>query len=46
MRTTEFAPAIPEASEREASAFGYATPEAGLPWKAGRFSGRDAGSSS
>jgi hypothetical protein len=41
MRTTEFAPAIPEASERKASAFGYASPEAGLPWKAGRFSGRD-----
>ncbi len=41
MRTTEFAPAIPEASEREVCAFGYASPEAGLPWKAGRFSGRD-----
>ena len=41
MRTTEFAPAIPEASEHEASAFGYTSPEAGLPWKAGRFSGRD-----
>jgi hypothetical protein len=41
LRTTEFAPAIPEASEREASAFGYASPEAGSPWKAGRFSGRD-----
>src|SRR6266700_3173648 len=41
MRITEFAPAIPEASERKASAFGYASPEAGLPWKAGRFSGRD-----
>jgi hypothetical protein len=41
LRTTEFAPAIPEASEREPSAFGYAAPEAGLPWKAGRFAGRD-----
>ena len=41
IRTTEFAPAISEASERTASAFGYASPEAGLPWKAGRFSGRD-----
>jgi hypothetical protein len=41
MRTTEFAPAMPEASEREAGAFGYTSPEAGLPWKAGRFSGRD-----
>jgi hypothetical protein len=41
LRTTEFAPAIAEASEREASSFGYASPEAGVPWKAGRFSGRD-----
>ena len=41
MRTTEFAPALPEASERETSAFGYTSPEAGLPWKAGRFPGRD-----
>ncbi len=41
MRMTEFAPAIPEASEREACAFGYAAPEAGLPWKVGRFSGCD-----
>jgi hypothetical protein len=41
IRTTEFAPAISEVSEREAPAFGYASPEAGLPWKAGRFSGRD-----
>jgi hypothetical protein len=41
LRTTEFAPAIPEACEREASACGHASPEAGSPWKAGRFSGRD-----
>ncbi len=41
MRTTEFAPAIAEVSENEASTFGYASPEAGLPWKAGHFSGRD-----
>jgi hypothetical protein len=41
MRTTEFAPASAEASDRQASTFGYAGPEAGLPWKAGRFSGRD-----
>jgi hypothetical protein len=41
MRTTEFAPASAEAAEYEASTFGYASPEAGLPWKAGRFSGRD-----
>jgi len=41
MRTTEFAPARAEAFEGEASPFGYASPEAGLPWKAGRFSGSD-----
>jgi hypothetical protein len=41
MRTTEFAPGIAEASECPAGTFGYASPEGGLPWKAGRFSGRD-----
>jgi hypothetical protein len=41
VRTTEFAPALSEASERETSACGYTSPKAGLPWKAGRFSGRD-----
>jgi hypothetical protein len=41
MRTTEFAPVMAEASEREASTSGYASPESSLPWKAGRFSGRD-----
>jgi hypothetical protein len=41
MRTTEFAPAIPEASEQPTNPAGYASPQAGLPWKAGRFSGRD-----
>jgi hypothetical protein len=41
IRTTEFAPASTETSEGEASPFGYASPEGGLPWKAGRFSGRD-----
>jgi Transposase DDE domain len=41
MRTAEFAPAIAEESERPAGTFGYASPEGGLPWKAGRFSGRD-----
>ena len=41
MRTTEFAPARAEAFEGGASPFGYASPEAGLPWKAGRFSGND-----
>ncbi len=46
MRTTLFAPAIAEASERTAGAFGYAPAEAGLPWKVERLSGRDAGPSS
>jgi hypothetical protein len=41
LRTTEFAPAIAEASEHKTGAFGYAAPESGSPWKAGRFSGRD-----
>jgi hypothetical protein len=43
VRTTEFASALApaSASEREASPGGYAAPKAGLPWKAGRFSGRD-----
>jgi len=41
LRTTEFAPAIPETSEPHMNTCGYASPEAGLPWKAGRFSGRD-----
>ncbi len=41
LRTTEFAPARAEASEHPAATFGSASPEAGLPWKAGRFSGRD-----
>jgi hypothetical protein len=41
MRTTEFAPAIADVSENPAGTFGYASPEAGLPWKAGHFSGRD-----
>jgi hypothetical protein len=31
LRTTEFAPASTEASEREASTSGYASPQAGLP---------------
>lgn len=41
LRTTEFASPSPEASEGEAAPSGFACPEAGLPWKAGRFSGRD-----
>lgn len=43
VRTTEFAPALApaSASARETSSVGYAAPKAGLPWKVGRFSGRD-----
>lgn len=41
VRTTEFAPALAAGAEDAALTFGYAPPEAGLPWKAGRFSGRD-----
>jgi hypothetical protein len=41
LRTTEFAPALPPASPQAAPASGYAPPQVGLPWKAGRFSGQD-----
>jgi hypothetical protein len=40
VRTTEFAPALPP-SPHAAPASGYAPPQVGLPWKAGRFSGQD-----
>jgi hypothetical protein len=40
-RITEFAPALPPPVERAASPSGYASPEVALPWKVGRFSGRD-----
>jgi hypothetical protein len=40
VRTTEFAPALPPAPHA-APASGYAPPQVGLPWKAGRFSGQD-----
>src|SRR2546430_3885939 len=40
VRTTEFAPALPPPSPHAAPASGYAPPEVGLPWKAGRFSGQ------
>ena len=39
LRTTEFAPAIPPPSPHTAPPAGYAPPQVGLPWKAGRFSG-------
>jgi hypothetical protein len=41
MRTTEFAAALSAASDRTAPISGYASPEAALSWKQGRFSGRD-----
>ncbi len=41
VRTTEFAPAIPPAPPHTSPPSGYAPPHAGLPWKAGRFSGQD-----
>jgi hypothetical protein len=41
VRTTEFAPATPPAPPRTAPPSGYAPPQVGLPWKAGRFSGQD-----
>ena len=41
VRTTEFASALPPPSPHTASASGYAPPQVGLPWKAGRFSGQD-----
>jgi hypothetical protein len=41
VRTTEFAPAIPPPSPHTAPSSGYASPQVGLPWKAGRFSGQD-----
>jgi len=40
VRTPEFAPALPPPSPHAAPASGYAPPEVGLPWKAGRFSGQ------
>jgi hypothetical protein len=41
LRTTEFAPPLPPPSPHTAPASGYAPPQVGLPWKAGRFSGQD-----
>jgi hypothetical protein len=40
-RTTEFAPALSPPSPSTAPPAGYASPQVGLPWKAGRFSGQD-----
>jgi hypothetical protein len=41
LRTTEFAPALPPPSPRTAPASGYAPPEVGSAWKAGRFADQD-----
>lgn len=47
VHTTEFAPAIPSplstppTPPHTAPPSGYAPPQVGLPWKAGRFSGQD-----
>lgn len=41
LRTTEFASALPSPSPHVAPASGYAPPQVGLTWKAGRFSGQD-----
>ena len=41
LRTTEFAPALPPPPPHAAPASGYAPPEVGSTWKAGRFSGSD-----
>jgi hypothetical protein len=41
LRTTECAPALPPPAPHAAPASGYAPPQVGLPWKAGRFSRQD-----
>ncbi|WP_236601166.1 hypothetical protein [Ktedonobacter sp. SOSP1-52] len=41
VRTTEFAPALPPSPPHTAPASGYAPPEVGSAWKAGRFAGHD-----
>jgi hypothetical protein len=41
LRTTEFAPALSPPPPHAAPVSGYAPPEVGSGWKAGRFSGRD-----
>jgi len=41
VRTTEFAPAIEPVPAPTAPSSGYASPQVGLPWKQGRFSGQD-----
>lgn len=41
IRTTEFAPALAPTKEHAAPPSGYTSPEVALPFKQGRFSGRD-----
>src|SRR5437588_3464153 len=41
LRTTEFAPPVPEAKEHQPPSSGYGKPSVAAPWKAGRFSGQD-----
>jgi hypothetical protein len=41
MRTTEFAPPVKETTAEQAPVQGYGKPLVALPWKAGRFSGKD-----
>ena len=41
VRTTEFAPAMPETKEQQPRTFGYGKPSVAASWKAGRFSGQD-----
>jgi hypothetical protein len=41
LRTTEFAPALPEATEQPPPAAGYGKPTVAASFKAGRFSGQD-----
>jgi hypothetical protein len=41
VRTTEFAQAFPPVLAHTVPPSGYASPQVGLPWKAGRFSGQD-----
>ncbi|HEY6409587.1 MAG TPA: hypothetical protein VIY29_19180 [Ktedonobacteraceae bacterium] len=41
LRTTEFAPALKEATAEQAPVQGYEQPAVALPWKAERFSGQD-----
>jgi hypothetical protein len=41
VRTTEFAPALPPTQKEATTSGGFRSAEVALPWKAGRFSGRD-----